>query len=157
MNPLVFDVSALHEGDFRSVDQEGPAPIDLGLRVIKIPEGTDLKVHADISHQGVVVNVNLTMDSTLSAVCAQCGEDFKQDYTLNLNQFVLTDPNGGGEEFEEEDLPAISSDDFIDLTQSVVDEMGTTLPFAPHCGCEPQVKEEVDAPDPRWAGLEKFL
>ncbi|MDO4909439.1 MAG: YceD family protein [Corynebacterium sp.] len=158
MNPLVFDINALNEGDFKHYSQEGAAPYHLGLRVIGIPEGAPITVEADISHQGVVFNVHLSLSATLAAQCAQCGEDFSEDYELELDQFVLASADAEGtEDLSEDDLPVVTDDGYIDMTQPVVDEMGTTLPFAPHCGCEPQVSDTESAPDPRWAGLEKFL
>ena len=66
-----------------------------------------------------------------------------------------------------DEVPEIVNDE-LDLLQTVIDEAGLGLPFAPVCenGCDIETPEgvttgvsgeEEDKVDPRWSGLEKFL
>lgn len=76
--------------------------------------------------------------------------------------FITGDPAD-----EEDDVPSVVGDE-IDLLQTVIDEAGVVLPFAPTCegGCDINTPEGVEVGvsgeeeervDPRWSGLEKFL
>lgn len=158
MNPLVIDISSLKEGQRTHYEQDGAAPVRLGLSVIAIPEGAPVHLEGDIEHQGSAFMADFSLKASLEATCSQCGENFSQEYELARTTYALDDaPKGEDLSAEEEDILVVDAKGHIDLTQFIIDEMGTTLPFAPICGCEAVEYTEEEKIDPRWAGLEKFL
>ena len=101
-------------------------------------------------------------------------QELHPDLDLHVSQVFAADEDFiGGDEADAEDqgsgdeVPEIVNDE-LDLLQTVIDEAGLGLPFAPVCenGCDIETPEgvttgvsgeEEDKVDPRWSGLEKFL
>lgn len=179
-SPFVFNVAALLRGGSGAVmpeqrTQTGPTPVRIGPEMIAIPEGAEVTVAATLTPLGEGILVDADVTGQLSGQCVRCLRELHPQLDLHVSQvfsdspdFIVGDPDedeGGGDE-----VPEVI-DDEIDLLQSVVDEAGLNLPFNPTCegGCptdgETEVpppdgvsgEDEKNLPDPRWAGLEKFL
>ena len=177
-SPLKFDVTELlrSQGSEALPEhrvQTGPAPERIGVEMIAIPQGNELTVDATLTPLGSGVLVDADVTGTLSGECARCLEELHPELDLHVSQVFAADESFiSGDEAEDEDqgsgdeVPEIK-DGVLDLLQTVIDEAGLTLPFAPTCegGCEAATPEgvttgvsgEEERVDPRWSGLEKFL
>ena len=177
-SPLKFDVTELLRSQGTEAlpehrVQTGPAPERIGVEMIGIPEGAEVTVEATLTPLGSGVLVDADVTGTLSGECARCLAELQPELDLHVSQvFSAEESFVSGDEIEEEDrgsgdeVPEIQ-DGILDLLQTVIDEAGLSLPFAPTCegGCEVDVPEgvttgvsgEEERVDPRWSGLEKFL
>ena len=177
-SPLKFDVTELLRSQGAEAlpehrVQTGPASERIGVEMIGIPEGAEVKVDATLTPLGSGVLVDADITGTLSGECARCLAELHPALDLHVSQVFSADESFiSGDETEEEDrgsgdeIPEIE-DGVLNLLQTVIDEAGLVLPFAPTCedGCEVDVPEgvttgvsgEEERVDPRWSGLEKFL
>ena len=174
-NPLVLDVADIlrHPGTTFDRRVSGPAPVRLGLEMIAAPEGSPVVGDVQLTNlgEGLMVSADLTIK--LAGECARCLAQIDDDLRLNLHTvFGFTEDFISGDADEDEDPQPVVEDGQIDLTQLIIDEVGTRLPFSPTCEefdrqCdeatpEPDgIAEEVAAQeppvDPRWAALaDKF-
>lgn len=169
-SPLKFNVAQLLRANtFEQREQTGPAPERIGLEMIAVPKGSEITVNADLTPLGEGLMVDARITGTLDGECARCLKPLQRPFDLKVNQvfaisedFITGDPAD-----EEDDVPSVVGDE-IDLLQTVIDEAGVVLPFAPTCegGCDINTPEgvevgvsgeEEDRVDPRWSDLEKFL
>ncbi|MDO4685816.1 MAG: YceD family protein [Corynebacterium sp.] len=168
-SPFVFDCSALLRGSGmpEHVTNTGPCPERIGLPMIAIEPGTEVTVDATLTSLGSGIMVDALVSAELTGQCSRCLTELHPIQEFHIHEvFSASDSFIQGEESDEDDVPVIV-DDQLDLLQSVVDVAGLELPFNPTCegGCEEGdvptpdgiAGEENDLPDPRWAGLEKFL
>ncbi|KQB86679.1 YceD family protein [Corynebacterium lowii] len=174
-SPFIFDVSGLMHSaataERRSLT--GPSPQRIGAAMIAIPEGEQVTVEAMVTPLGSGILVDADIHAMLRGQCVRCLADIHQEGNFHISQVFagsedfITDLSG--EEDEEDDTPQIE-DDQVNILQAVTDEVGLTLPFNPTCpeGCAQDEQaapapdgvsgeDEDSLPDPRWAGLEKFL
>lgn len=177
-SPLIFDVSSLLASDstVEHKTQVGPAPLRLGLDMIAIPEGRDITVDATLTPMGEGILVDADVTALLDGQCVRCLADLQWERTFHVSSFFAVSETfitieGDEEEMDsEDDTVGVIKDETIDLLDAVTNEVGLSLPFNPVCedGCvssnsdvpEPDGisgEDEDDLPDPRWAGLEKFL
>ncbi|MDK8449620.1 YceD family protein [Corynebacterium mastitidis] len=177
-SPFVFDVSGLSHSSATAERRTltGPAPLRIGAAMIAIPEGERVTVEAVLAPLGSGILVDADVTAALRGQCVRCLAELSQEGSFHVSQAFagsedfITDLDGDG---EEDDTPQIV-DDRVDIQQAVIDEVGLTLPFNPTCpeGCEQDPEDNAEAapapdgvsgqdegslPDPRWAGLEKFL
>ncbi|WP_136141437.1 YceD family protein [Corynebacterium endometrii] len=181
-NPLIFNVASLLRGpdaDGMPLQrtQTGPAPERIGVEMIAIPEGGELTVDATLTPLGGAIMVDADLRGELQGECSRCLEPLKRELDLHVSQVFAADEDFiTGDAADDEDkgsgdeTPLIDNDQ-LDLLQTVIDEAGLSLPFAPVCegGCEIDEPEgvttgisgegeaEESKVDPRWSGLEKFL
>ena len=169
-SPLKFNVAQLLRANtFEQREQTGPAPERIGLEMIAIPQGSELTVEADCTPLGDGLMVDARITGTLEGECARCLQPLQRPLDLKVSQvFAISEDFISGDPAEEgEDVPAVVGEE-IDLLQTVIDEAGMVLPFAPTCenGCDITTPEGVEVGtsgeeeehvDPRWSGLEKFL
>ena len=177
-SPLKFDVTELLRSQGAEAlpehrVQTGPAPERIGVEMIGIPQGAEVKVDATLTPLGSGVLVDADITGTLSGECARCLAELHPALDLHVSQVFSADESFiSGDDTEEEDrgsgdeIPEIE-DGVLDLLQTVIDEAGLALSFAPTCedGCEVDVPDgvttgvsgEEERVDPRWSGLEKFL
>lgn len=181
-SPFVFDVTEMvgaQAGDApERRKQEGPAPERIGAEMIAIPEGADVTVDATLTPLGSGILVDADVQAPLEGECSRCLKPLKRDLDIHVSQafatdddFVSGDPEDEDDEGSGDEVPEVK-DNRIDLLQTVTDEVGLNLPFAPTCegGCDEEDlktpkgvstgvsgEENEDRIDPRWSGLEKFL
>lgn len=183
-SPLKFNVADLLRSQGAEAmpeqrSQTGPAPERIGLSMIAVEKGDDITVDATLTPLGSGVLVDADVTGTLTAQCARCLRELHPHLDLHVSQVFSADDSFVTGDAAPEDLgsgdeiPAIVGDD-LDLLQTVIDEAGLNLPFAPVCeeGCEidtpegvetgvlddgDDAEEEEEKVDPRWSGLEKFL
>ncbi len=166
-SPLVFNVKDLGRspGSMRTLEEQVPAPVDLGVALIGVQEGSpvDLELRLEAVHEGILVS-----GSAFAQVAGQCGRCLEPiTYTLDANVqelFYYAD----AEVFEgvdQEEQRRIENGT-IDLEPVLRDAVVTTLPFQPVCqeDCQGLCSEcgvrLADHPDhrhevldPRWAAL----
>lgn len=181
-NPLIFNVASLLRGpdaDGMPLQrtQTGPAPERIGVEMIAIPKDGELTVDATLTPLGGAVMVDADISGELHGECSRCLAELTRPLDLHVSQVFAADEDFiTGDEADDDDkgsgdeVPLIDNDQ-LDLLQTVIDEAGLTLPFAPVCedGCDIEEPEGVttgvsgegedgeEKVDPRWSGLEKFL
>ena len=175
-NPFVIDCTRFTKGvlDVEHRTQTGACPENIGLEMISFPQGAEVTLEVDLAPLGEGINATGTVTGVARAQCSCCLTEHEIETELPFSQiFALTDtfitthgePDDESDE-ELEDIPRVENN-FMDLTQVIIDEAGTTFPFNPTCDSltgdpcpEDAAVPEADDPeeliDPRWAGLAKF-
>jgi uncharacterized protein len=165
--PLVLDTRELgrRPGSQRHVERTAPAPVDLGIEVLQVPEGSpvELDLRLEAVMEGVLVTG--TAHASLVGECARCLEPIDDEIDVTLQElFVYEDhalPDG------EDDEVSTLQDDLVDLEPLLRDAVVLALPFQPLCQddcpglcpeCGARLADDPDhsheaAIDPRWAAL----
>ena len=151
-------------GSQREVTRTVPAPADLGIEVLLVPEGSpvelDLRLEAVI--EGVLVSGAAT--AALEGECVRCLEPITDDMSAKFQELFVYDDHGTP---EEDDEVSTLEDDLLDLEPLLRDAVVLALPFQPLCEddcpglcteCGARLADDPEhdheaAIDPRWAGL----
>lgn len=171
--PLVLDTRELgrRPGSQRDVVITVPAPAELGIEVLRVPEGSpvELDLRLEAVMEGVLVTGTAT--AALEGECARCLEPIEDDVHVTLQElFVYADQHDKAVEHDDHDLDdetSLLEDDMLDLEPLLRDAVVLALPFTPVCRddcpglcaeCGARLADDPDhaheAPiDPRWAGL----
>ena len=174
--PLVLDTRELgrRPGSQREVDLTAPAPAELGIEVLHVPEGSpvtlDLRLEAVM--EGVLVTGSAS--AALEGECVRCLTPIDDEIVVRLQElYVYDDHHDRAEEHHDHDLDDETSrltDDMIDLEPLLRDAVVLALPFQPLCRddcpglcteCGARLADDPDhaheaAIDPRWAGLQQL-
>lgn len=170
-SPLVFDTRALgrRAGAMTEVTTTVPAPADLGIEVIAVPEGSP--VDLDLRLESVVEGVLVTGTARMEAVgeCVRCLTEVRVPVEVDVQELFVHDasPEAGYDDDEEVSLLV---GDLVDLEPVVRDDVVLDLPFQPLCDedcaglcpvCGIRLDDDPghhhdDAADPRWAALSGF-
>lgn len=168
--PLVLDTRELgrRPGSQRTVSLDVPAPAELGIEVLGVPEGSP--VHLDLRLEAVMegVLVTGTAEAALEGECARCLEPIEDDVQVDLQELFVYDDGGQPEEDTEGELDVSRLEgDLLDLEPVLRDAVVLALPFqplcrddcpglCPECGArladDPEHRHD-DPVDPRWAAL----
>ena len=171
--PLVLDTRELgrRPGSQRDVVITVPAPAELGIEVLSVPEGSpvELDLRLEAVMEGVLVTGTAT--AALEGECARCLEPIDDEIDVRFQElFVYADQHDKAVEHDDRDLDDETSrleDDMLDLEPLLRDAVVLALPFTPLCEddcpglcaeCGARLADDPehthDAPiDPRWAGL----
>ena len=166
--PLVLDTRELgrRPGSQREVSRTVPAPADLGIEVLGVPEGSpvELDLRLEAVMEGVLVTG--TARAELEGECARCLEPIADEIEVRFQELFVYDDqrrrSGRGAT-----RSAGSQDDLVDLEPLLRDAVVLALPFQPLCQddcpglcveCGARLADDPgprhDAPvDPRWAAL----
>ncbi|CUR56642.1 conserved hypothetical protein [metagenome] len=155
-------------GSMREVSRDVPAPIDLGIEVLRVPEGSpvslDLRLEAVM--EGVLVTG--TARAALEGECARCLEPISDEIETPFQElFVYDDEDSHHGHGDEDDGVSRLEDDLLDLEPLLRDAVVLSLPFQPLCEddcpglcteCGARLADDPDHShdaviDPRWAGL----
>jgi len=155
-------------GSMREVSRTVPAPADLGIEVLQVPEGSpvELDLRLEAVMEGVLVTG--TAHASLAGECARCLEPItasdRSSIEVELQElFVYEDHALPGEDDEVSTL----QDDLVDLEPLLRDAVVLALPFQPLCmddcpglcaECGARLADDPDhaheaAVDPRWSTL----
>ncbi|NEA35243.1 DUF177 domain-containing protein [Streptomyces sp. SID13031] len=166
--PLVIDTHELSRraGSQREVSFTAPAPENLGIDVIGVPQGDpiqfDLRLEAVV--EGVLVSGSAS--GRLVGECARCLVDVEEDFLADVQELYVY-PESDAEPDEASRMVG----DLIDLEPALRDQVVLALPFqplctddcqglCPECGVrladEPGHKHEDDV-DSRWSALQGLL
>jgi uncharacterized protein len=170
-DPFVIDTYALgrRPGSMRKDSRTVPAPADLGVEMVGVPEDADIEL--DIRLEAVMegVLVSGAARAPLSGECARCLEPLTSSIEVDFQELYVYSDTRSGESAEEDERRL--EGDFIDLQPVVRDAMVLALPLSPLCqddcpGLCPECGVRLadagpdhhhDAVDPRWAALQGML
>ena len=152
-------------GSQRQVTRTVPAPADLGIEVLSVPEGSpvELDLRLEAVMEGVLVTGSAT--AVLEGECARCLEPISDQSEFTFQElYVYSD-----QDYSDEDDGAVSKleKDLLDLEPLLRDAVVLALPFQPLCmddcpglcvECGARLADDPEhtheaAIDPRWAGL----
>lgn len=165
--PLVLDTHELgrRPGSQRQVSPTAPAPADLGIEVLRVPEGSpvefDLRLEAVM--EGVLVTG--TADVVLEGECSRCLAELEDAILVDVQDLYLYDDQRASQE-EDDDTRRLEGD-LLDLEPLLRDAVVLALPFQPLCRddcpglcpeCGARLADDPDhhhdeAVDPRWSAL----
>jgi uncharacterized protein len=171
--PLVVDTRDLgrRAGEMRRLRRTVPAPANLGIDVIGVPEGSDVEL--DLRLESVVegVLVSGTARARLAGECVRCLDPVTSELEVPIQELFhypgrrpVSDPGHGSG--PDDDETARLEGDLLDLEPVLRDAVVLGLPFQPVCrdDCpglcivcgarladDPGHQHEQD--DPRWAAL----
>ena len=152
-------------GSQHQVKRTVPAPADLGIEVLRVPEGApvELDLLLEAVMEGVLVTG--TAYAALEGECARCLEPISDGIEARFQElFVYVEHQTS---HDEDDEVSRLQDDLVDLEPLLRDAVVLALPFQPLCEddcpglcpeCGFRLADDPDhaheaAIDPRWAGL----
>ena len=167
--PLVLDTRELgrRPGSQRETTRTVPAPADLGIEVLGVPEGSpvDFDLRLEAVMEGVLVTGSAQVD--LVGECARCLGPIRDDVVARFQELFVYDDAGHDPGADEESDVRRLEGDLIDLEPLLRDAVVLALPFQPLCEeecpglcteCGARLADDPDHSheepiDPRWAGL----
>ena len=166
--PFIIDTRELgrRPGSQRSVARTYPAPADLGIEVIGVPEGSPVEVAVRLEAVMEGVLVTGTASVQLRGECARCLSPIEDTEVVDIQELYVYD--GVETDADEDEETRRLVDDLLDLEPLVRDAVVLALPFKPVCAddcgglcpeCGTRLSDDPDhaheAPiDPRWAALQ---
>ena len=154
-------------GNQRLASFTAPAPADLGIEVLRVPEGSpvefDLRLEAVM--EGVLVTG--TASAGLEGECARCLEDIREELVADLQELYAYEESGSATDGQDDEVRRLDGD-LLDLEPTLRDAVVLALPFQPLCQddcpglCAECGARLADDPghqheepiDPRWAALQ---
>jgi uncharacterized protein len=172
--PLVLDTRELgrRPGSQRRKTFTAPAPADLGIEVLRVPEGSPVvfELRLEAVMEGVLVTG--TAEADLEGECARCLEEIHDHVVADFQELYVyeesdtaTHPQDG----EGDDASRLEGD-LLDLEPLLREAVVLTLPFQPLCredcpglciDCGARLADDPDhrhdePVDPRWAALQEL-
>ena len=151
-------------GSQRRVSFTAEAPAELGIEVLRVPEGSPVEL--DLRLEAVMEGVLVTgsAEAGLEGECARCLEPVDDTVEVDFQELFLYDDSEGDE--LEEDVSRLEGD-LLDLEPVLRDAVVLALPFQPLCqddcpglcpDCGARLADDPDhrhdePVDPRWAAL----
>jgi uncharacterized protein len=163
----------------KKVSRTVPAPKDLGIEVIGVREGADIKIDLRLESVMEGVLVTGTVRAPLSGECVRCLEPIERELDSEFQElYSYPDadtrtgghfkPADAGDDAEEEDTLHLEGDLF-DLEPVLRDAVVLELPLQPVCQedcqglcseCGARLADDPDhhheVTDIRWAALQQF-
>ena len=146
-------------GQARSFDVTAGAPAELGVRLIRIPEGDPLRISGlmESVHEGILVSGEAS--GRAIGECGRCLDPVEEDVEVEFQELFAY--------ASDEAFDFFVQDDSVDLEQVVRDAVVLALPFQPVCRedcpglCPDCGFKLADDPahshdpaiDPRWSAL----
>jgi uncharacterized protein len=170
-DPFVIDTRTLgrRPGSMRKDSYAVPAPADLGVEMVGVPEGTEIELDLRLEAVMEGVLVSGTARSPLSGECARCLDPLTSSIEVEFQELYVYSDTRSGESAEQDERRL--EGDLIDLEPVVRDAMVLALPLSPlcrddcpglctECGvrlADAEPDHHHDAVDPRWAALQGML
>lgn len=146
-----------------------PAPADLGVEMVGVPQGADIEL--DLRLEAVMEGVLITGTTRVPLVgeCARCLEPITLSFEVEFQELFVYPDTRSGEEAGEDELRL--EGDLIDLDPVLRDAVVLALPLSPLCRddcpglcaeCGVRLEDagpdhRHDAADPRWAALQGLI
>ncbi|MDQ6686195.1 MAG: YceD family protein [Actinomycetota bacterium] len=164
--PLVLDTRELgrRPGSQRRVSLSVEAPPELGIEILRVPEGSrvELDLRLEAVMEGVLVTGTAAAD--LEGECARCLEPIADTIRVGLQELFVYDESDA--DTDNEDVSRLEGD-LVDLEPLLRDAVVLALPFQPLCrddcpglcaGCGARLADDPahrhdDLVDPRWVAL----
>ncbi|MGA8208558.1 MAG: YceD family protein [Nocardioidaceae bacterium] len=154
-------------GSQRRSSITAPAPADLGIEVLRVPEGStiEFELRLEAVMEGVLVTGEATAD--LVGECVRCLEEIREQVVADFQELFAYEERDAG---TDDDGVSRMEGDLLDLEPLLRDAVVLTLPFQPlcredcpglciECGArladDPQHQHEEPV-DPRWAALQRL-
>ncbi|WP_449866960.1 YceD family protein [Nocardioides donggukensis] len=155
-------------GSQREVEQTVPAPADLGIEVLAVPEGSPVVL--DLRLEAVMEGVLVTGTATagLAGECVRCLDAVTDEVEARFQELYVYDDDGDSRQGDDQDDDVSRLErDLLDLEPVLRDAVVLALPFQPLCEedcpglcteCGARLADDPDhghedPVDPRWAGL----
>ena len=155
-------------GSQHEVTRTVPAPAELGIDVLHVPEGSP--VEFDLRLEAVMEGVLVTGSATaaLEGECARCLAQIDDEIDVTFQELFVYDDQSRAPADDELDVEASRLEgNLLDLEPLLRDAVVIALPFQPLCEdeclglcveCGARLADDPDhaheaAIDPRWAGL----
>ncbi|MFC7547606.1 YceD family protein [Plantactinospora sp. GCM10030261] len=171
-SPLVLDTRDLprRPGALRTVKRVVPAPVDLGVELIRVPQGADLSLDLRLESVSEGVLVSGTVSGPVTGECGRCLREINDSVTVTVQELYAYEHSTTDETAEEDEVGRMRGD-LIDLEPEVRDAVVLALPTNPLCredcpGLCPDCGVHLDdlpadhnheQLDPRWAGLSQMI
>lgn len=169
-NPLVVDTRELgrRPGSMRKSTRTVPAPADLGVEVIKVPERADVELELRLESVVEGVLVSGTAAAPLAGECVRCLEPLERELEVEFQElYVYPDREYATDDEDDEEATPRMVGDLLDLEPVLRDAVVLALPLQPVCRedclglcteCGALLNDDPDhhhdASDPRWAALQ---
>jgi len=170
-SPLVLDTRDLPRspGAMRVVERVVPAPKDLSLELIRVPEGADLdlRLRMEWVSEGVLVSGQVL--APLTGECGRCLREIEDSLAVPFQELYVQAHSTTDETTDEDEVGRMQGD-LIDLEPHLRDAVVLALPPHPVCRedcpglcpeCGGQLDElppdhSHDTVDVRWAALKNL-
>ena len=154
----------------RTVERVIAAPKGLGLEIIQVPEGADLRLDLRLESVSEGVLVTGTVSGSAEGECARCLRPVSIELSVDIQE-LFAYPDSTTDATTEQDEVGRIQGDLIDLEPAVRDAVVLALPTRPLCrddcpglcpGCGahwddlPADHGHDERIDPRWAALENL-
>ncbi len=164
--PLVVDTHELTRspGSIKAVQRVVPAPSDLCVQLIGVPQGAEITL--DLTLEAVVEGVLVTgrVEAPLEGECARCLDPIHEHGSYQITELY----NYPGRDSEDDEL--FLDGELLDLEPALRDAIVLDLPFTPlcrpdcaglcpTCGAKLNDDPEHSHPeqvDPRWSELDRL-
>lgn len=170
-DPFVIDTRTLgrRPGSMRKDSYTVPAPADLGVEMVGVPEGTEIELDLRLEAVMEGVLVSGTARAPLSGECARCLDPLTSSIEVEFQELYVYSDTRSGESAEDDERRL--EGDLIDLEPVVRDAMVLALPLSPLCqddcpglctDCGVRLADagpdhHHDTVDPRWAALQGMM
>ena len=170
-SPLVLDTRDLPRspGAMRAVQRSIPAPPDLGLELIRVPEGAEVVLSLRLESVSEGVLVSGRAQARLTGECGRCLREIDQPLDVTFQELYAYEHSTTDETADEDEVGRMQGD-LIDLEPALRDAVVLALPtnplcqpdcrgLCPDCGTpwdELPADHSHEQLDPRWAALKKF-
>lgn len=111
----------------KRIETTVPAPADLGIEVIAVPEDSEMELDLTLQSvsEGVLVTGTVTVE--LAGQCARCLDSIEDEQVFDVQELFFYP----GKEMEDDENLVI--DEMIDLEAPLRDAVVLELPFTPLC------------------------
>jgi uncharacterized protein len=169
--PLVLDTRELgrRPGSQRRVSFSAPAPADLGIEVLRVPQGSqiDFELRLEAVMEGVLVTG--TAHAELEGECVRCLAEVHDEVVADFQELFAYEESDTATSGEDEDAGRLEGD-LLDLEPLLRDSVVLMLPFQPLCRddcpglcveCGARLADDPghrheEPVDPRWAALQSL-
>jgi uncharacterized protein len=166
--PLVLDTRDLprRPGVMRTVKRTVPTPEDLGVALIGVPTGVDLRLDLRLESVSEGVLVSGTATAQLVGECGRCLRPINDTLTVDIQELYVYERGVTDETAEDDEVHRLRGD-LLDLEPVLRDAVVLALPnhplcredcpgLCPECGLawdELSPGHGHEQVDPRWAAL----
>lgn len=169
---LVLDTRSLARtpGAMTDVCREAVLPSDIGVELIRLPEGSSVDLDLTLTYVDEGILVTGPVSGRARVECARCLGEFSTGVEVSLTEMYAAAGTAAAAGAEKDEVRLLDGDR-LDLEPALIDAFGLEFPMSPTCtdyGRDACVNPDTPAPDgvsgeesdridPRWAGLvEKF-
>lgn len=154
-------------GSQREVTVTVPAPAELGIEMLSVPEGAEIEL--DLRLEAVMEGVLVTAEvfAPLEGECVRCLEPIREETDVRFRELFMYNDSRDAALVDEDSDQSMTDGDLVDLEPALRDAIVLDLPIDPLCSedcpglcteCGARLADDPththeDPIDPRWAGL----